>query len=143
MGCPLTTRVTLSFTTWVVAQLAPRVTASVAARTRAPRGMSGRILIATQTFDGKEGTGGKGEVASRAHMYLTGDHPADPVGELVGEVTEAQARVTQESVISHQILAEPVIEDRATDSHQCKGLSLIHISEPTRQAEISYAVFCL
>ena len=23
------------------------------------------------------------------------------------------------------------------------GLSLIHISEPTRQAEISYAVFCL
>ena len=26
---------------------------------------------------------------------------------------------------------------------QAKGLSLIHISEPTRQAEISYAVFCL
>ena len=24
-----------------------------------------------------------------------------------------------------------------------RGLSLIHISEPTRQAEISYAVFCL
>ena len=24
-----------------------------------------------------------------------------------------------------------------------KRLSLIHISEPTRQAEISYAVFCL
>eukprot|EP01017_Pseudomicrothorax_dubius_P036213 TRINITY_DN5166_c0_g2_i2.p1 TRINITY_DN5166_c0_g2~~TRINITY_DN5166_c0_g2_i2.p1 ORF type:complete len:311 (+),score=34.15 TRINITY_DN5166_c0_g2_i2:206-1138(+) len=27
--------------------------------------------------------------------------------------------------------------------HQSKNLSLIHISEPTRQAEISYAVFCL
>src|SRR5678809_766345 len=26
---------------------------------------------------------------------------------------------------------------------QTSGLSLIHISEPTRQAEISYAVFCL
>src|SRR5674476_1493683 len=26
---------------------------------------------------------------------------------------------------------------------QTPGLSLIHISEPTRQAEISYAVFCL
>ena len=25
----------------------------------------------------------------------------------------------------------------------CYSLSLIHISEPTRQAEISYAVFCL
>ena len=28
-------------------------------------------------------------------------------------------------------------------THGCKYLSLIHISEPTRQAEISYAVFCL
>ena len=27
--------------------------------------------------------------------------------------------------------------------HQGTNLSLIHISEPTRQAEISYAVFCL
>src|SRR5665213_3895333 len=27
--------------------------------------------------------------------------------------------------------------------HLVVGLSLIHISEPTRQAEISYAVFCL
>src|SRR5674476_908071 len=26
---------------------------------------------------------------------------------------------------------------------ELNGLSLIHISEPTRQAEISYAVFCL
>src|SRR5678810_1500334 len=26
---------------------------------------------------------------------------------------------------------------------EVRGLSLIHISEPTRQAEISYAVFCL
>src|SRR5678810_244355 len=27
--------------------------------------------------------------------------------------------------------------------HAARDLSLIHISEPTRQAEISYAVFCL
>ena len=27
--------------------------------------------------------------------------------------------------------------------NECRYLSLIHISEPTRQAEISYAVFCL
>ena len=26
---------------------------------------------------------------------------------------------------------------------KARNLSLIHISEPTRQAEISYAVFCL
>ena len=28
------------------------------------------------------------------------------------------------------------------DNELYYGLSLIHISEPTRQAEISYAVFC-
>ena len=32
---------------------------------------------------------------------------------------------------------------RALDMKVMVGLSLIHISEPTRQAEISYAVFCL
>src|SRR5665213_2208511 len=31
----------------------------------------------------------------------------------------------------------------SADVRAPKGLSLIHISEPTRQAEISYAVFCL
>src|SRR5665213_3829467 len=30
-----------------------------------------------------------------------------------------------------------------TQWRTCNWLSLIHISEPTRQAEISYAVFCL
>src|SRR5665213_3323747 len=38
--------------------------------------------------------------------------------------------------------------DRLAEKHRVSrrtiyGLSLIHISEPTRQAEISYAVFCL
>src|SRR5678809_191276 len=32
---------------------------------------------------------------------------------------------------------------RASWCDTCLRLSLIHISEPTRQAEISYAVFCL
>src|SRR5665213_4177499 len=32
---------------------------------------------------------------------------------------------------------------RDCDMKLCAFLSLIHISEPTRQAEISYAVFCL
>ena len=35
----------------------------------------------------------------------------------------------------HDGLINPMFRDRS--------LSLIHISEPTRQAEISYAVFCL
>src|SRR5665213_3922709 len=37
-----------------------------------------------------------------------------------------------------------LIPSRDKDASQVVGeLSLIHISEPTRQAEISYAVFCL
>src|SRR5665213_4304460 len=32
---------------------------------------------------------------------------------------------------------------KLTRRYLLSGLSLIHISEPTRQAEISYAVFCL
>ena len=32
---------------------------------------------------------------------------------------------------------------RSDGEAQALALSLIHISEPTRQAEISYAVFCL
>src|SRR5665213_243980 len=38
----------------------------------------------------------------------------------------------------HQLAAADDVEHRIF-----LGLSLIHISEPTRQAEISYAVFCL
>ena len=39
-----------------------------------------------------------------------------------------------------------VLTDVASDGdvkYEDSDLSLIHISEPTRQAEISYAVFCL
>ena len=35
------------------------------------------------------------------------------------------------------------IQENRPENHAPKKLSLIHISEPTRQAEISYAVFCL
>ena len=35
------------------------------------------------------------------------------------------------------------VADCPTFKEVAKELSLIHISEPTRQAEISYAVFCL
>ena len=35
------------------------------------------------------------------------------------------------------------IDERLIHGQITTALSLIHISEPTRQAEISYAVFCL
>ena len=40
-------------------------------------------------------------------------------------------------------LKQEVMSDRADERTAQYYLSLIHISEPTRQAEISYAVFCL
>ena len=36
-----------------------------------------------------------------------------------------------------------MLMNQMTQMNQAQLLSLIHISEPTRQAEISYAVFCL
>ena len=45
-----------------------------------------------------------------------------------------------------EILPENIFVDKQSGSHferPAYMLSLIHISEPTRQAEISYAVFCL
>ena len=54
-------------------------------------------------------------------------------------VTEAE-RLEQESA-ARQVRDLP--ERPRTYHIVTYGLSLIHISEPTRQAEISYAVFCL
>ena len=43
-----------------------------------------------------------------------------------------------------RILFRDLKTDKPLDGeHRIIDLSLIHISEPTRQAEISYAVFCL
>ena len=41
------------------------------------------------------------------------------------------------------VVGENINENTAYTIGRTFGLSLIHISEPTRQAEISYAVFCL
>ena len=40
-------------------------------------------------------------------------------------------------------IRKEVREGKSQLEDALSGLSLIHISEPTRQAEISYAVFCL
>src|SRR5680860_559107 len=37
---------------------------------------------------------------------------------------------------------DPQLEDYVDDRPDARGLSLIHISEPTRRTPISYAVFC-
>ena len=42
-----------------------------------------------------------------------------------------------------QSLAKSEAETKLDIGRDVSNLSLIHISEPTRQAEISYAVFCL
>ena len=52
-------------------------------------------------------------------------------------------RLCQQSVL---FICQPLNQQQTARCDKCDvgwGLSLIHISEPTRQAEISYAVFCL
>src|SRR5678810_1400321 len=54
----------------------------------------------------------------------------------IGQTTHLAARMEQLATPGSILLT-------ATTLRLVEGLSLIHISEPTRQAEISYAVFCL
>src|SRR5678809_1626623 len=74
----------------------------------------------------------------------------------------APMTATGSRLLSTPLLHWPIAAGDATASYRClsisksvdivrsvddlkilQALSLIHISEPTRQAEISYAVFCL
>src|SRR5678810_1366817 len=62
---------------------------------------------------------------------------------LLGGVNNT-SKVLRVALVQHASL--PVFEEGGAGvlgALTARGLSLIHISEPTRQAEISYAVFCL
>ena len=75
--------------------------------------------------------------------------------EMVEKVKEMESKadkITKD--VEHTLYEETLIPDARSDVLRLlehideligmyQGLSLIHISEPTRQAEISYAVFCL
>src|SRR5674476_767337 len=81
-----------------------------------------------------------------------GIKPPDPIltGQLTREqITEAEANPGIHLTLTASKVATPQVErggkkgPRYTPVSRRQDLSLIHISEPTRQAEISYAVFCL
>ena len=59
--------------------------------------------------------------------------------------TDDTTETTAEPVELHVFAAASMQEslDQVIEAYKAVALSLIHISEPTRQAEISYAVFCL
>src|SRR5678810_1226476 len=58
----------------------------------------------------------------------------------VGEVLQAQGlKVGTGTIVDATIIGAP---SSTKNADKKRDLSLIHISEPTRQAEISYAVFC-
>ena len=72
-----------------------------------------------------------GSVEERHGIVLAKNYAAKAFGVSTGEAIWQAKQKCQNLVI-----VEPHYE-------QYMKLSLIHISEPTRQAEISYAVFCL
>src|SRR5674476_1617495 len=80
-----------------------------------------------------------GSSASTTFMYVLGKGtPIVPLRRLGAKGLPRQTG--DASVIPYPSTSSPP----ETDSHSSTtDLSLIHISEPTRQAEISYAVFCL
>src|SRR5674476_1537462 len=54
-----------------------------------------------------------------------------------------EARTELLNSVSRLLAGMPDVRAAFSTGDQATILSLIHISEPTRQAEISYAVFCL
>src|SRR5665213_4022680 len=83
----------------------------------------------------------------------TGDYAAKYISFLRKDGFEFSTQKDGRQVVSYTLVKEPANVERfrsaATPKPSVvtppvpKNLSLIHISEPTRQAEISYAVFCL
>src|SRR5450756_795642 len=85
--------------------------------------------------------------AERDHIDWLGDETPDGKPEhIAGEVVRVQisgGKLVGEEGKSHASDdAEPAHLWQQNGSHVVDGLSLIHISEPTRLGMISYAVFC-
>ena len=66
------------------------------------------------------------------HLLVPGEYEDMSLSAVLEEITTIETFPEKEE--KHYLCVEMV---------DVNGLSLIHISEPTRQAEISYAVFCL
>ena len=64
---------------------------------------------------------------------------------IVTGALSADEKLPSVRALAAQLAINPNTIQRAYNELEGEGyiLSLIHISEPTRQAEISYAVFCL
>src|SRR5674476_1025216 len=60
-----------------------------------------------------------------------------------GVVQPGAGASSTQSATRGSLRERPHAEGRRCGCPSMRWLSLIHISEPTRQAEISYAVFCL
>src|SRR5665213_3773769 len=56
---------------------------------------------------------------------------------------ERDSQLNQARSVGFHLMRTRSHQSAHTGPHLFQRLSLIHISEPTRQAEISYAVFCL
>ena len=69
-------------------------------------------------------------------------HYKDMIDELINKMDEdAPANAVAHGGVDMNPTGKKV--KKKDDAEDVLRLSLIHISEPTRQAEISYAVFCL
>src|SRR5674476_680765 len=62
--------------------------------------------------------------------------------DIEGQVKHMKRELKRRFALRDQVLFSELIVDNTVEAI-VETLSLIHISEPTRQAEISYAVFCL
>src|SRR5665647_730854 len=86
------------------------------------------------------------------HFALKPEVHSDRLGRM-REVVCGQLRIIDEAALWYPVCAAFVLwigpelfvlrQRRRPEPRRIEGLSLIHISEPTRRTPISYAVFCL
>ena len=81
------------------------------------------------------------EALKEATIYVNGDVVRVNGKEVSSRINEAIGRLVQ--TVYHKLSYIDAPMGEAEIRKMLHQLSLIHISEPTRQAEISYAVFCL
>ena len=87
-------------------------------------------------------TGANGQLGHEMRNALKGNNRFECIFTDVAELDICNTEAVKQTMANNHI--DYIVNCAAyTQVDKAEDLSLIHISEPTRQAEISYAVFCL
>eukprot|EP00828_Plagiopyla_frontata_P011638 TRINITY_DN16457_c0_g1_i1.p2 TRINITY_DN16457_c0_g1~~TRINITY_DN16457_c0_g1_i1.p2 ORF type:complete len:198 (-),score=38.77 TRINITY_DN16457_c0_g1_i1:20-613(-) len=96
-------------------------------------------LLKESANDLKQSGLGKKKKKKGKKQEISADGSRPETGE-IDSIENSEKEIQNQSQLQQKVLAQ---RSELVRMDSVQQLSLIHISEPTRQAEISYAVFCL